>query len=239
MYQIKYKISELIKCIQKAKIKFIVTTGKEGAYHEVIPRFANDDFLYKTYIYGTMVSNQDYSTARGYLTTLPSSTTEEADFKTVQHINLDRLEDYTYTPSTTVLNTLSTIGVHEYPLSAYARSLYHYFTGEKIEMVLPYDDDDPRIDPRSAKLVDNVLMSISPNPNNRMFDIVLTTTLRADLWIYNSNGKEVKRLDIETGSNQNVSMDLSSSPEGIYFVLLRDKTSGKLLKSDKIIVIHK
>ncbi len=234
-YQIKYKITEIMKCIQKAKIKWIFCKGKNQQYQPLIPKFQNDDFLYRTYVFGAMVSNQDYTLARDYLSGITANTEEELDFVTTQELNLNRLEDFNFVPSSTDLNILYQIGIKTFPMSAYARSLYRYFTDVKIELPLPYLADDGHT--RNEKdRIENDKYEMSPNPTNGDLNIKYEITGHKQLAVFDLEGNLVISKALDSAINK-TKIDLSHEPNGMYFIFIRDSNTGELAHSEKIILI--
>ncbi len=233
-YISKHKITEILRCIQDAKRKLISCKGKDKDYEPIKQVFSNDDFEYQVLIFGTMVRNQDYSIARNYLSEISTSNEEKLDFVTTQHINLDRLESYNHTPSAGDLTKLYDIGHKTYPLSAYARSLYRYLTGDKIELELPYQEGYRSI-PRST-VTESMSFVISPNPSEGRFNMLYDNFPESSCVVYSSQG-EIVNEDSQILQSGNVNIDLSNQGNGIYLLLIRDKSNGKLLHSEKLIIV--
>jgi len=234
-YQTKYKIAEIQSCIQKAKIKLIFCKGHDDKIEDVIPLFQNDKFKYRTYIMGAMLSNQDYVMARSYLSGINAVTEEEVDFVSTQEINLDRLEDYSFEPSSIDLNTLHTIGMKTYPMSAYARSLYRYLTGDKIDLPLPYGRDD--INPREAQ-EDSFMerYNFFPNPTNNVLTIDYEIQENRTMSVYDTRGIKIMSYALD-GAGNKASIDLGQQSNGIYLILIRNTKTLELVHSEKIILM--
>ncbi|MGK0315081.1 MAG: hypothetical protein ACI86M_001309 [Saprospiraceae bacterium] len=234
-YQTKYTIAEIHTCIQEAKIKLIFCKGKKQETHEIIPYFQNGEFQYRTYVLGSMLSNQDYTSARTYLNGINAVTEEDVDFVATQDINIDRLADYSYVPSPTDLNTLHTIGMKTYPMSAYARALYRYLTGDKIDLPLPYGSHD--INPREVQedaFIERY--NFFPNPTDHMVTIDYSIQENRSMSVYDMQGNEIMSYDLD-GTVDKASIDLGDQSNGIYLILIRDTKTHELVHSEKIILM--
>jgi len=85
---------------------------------------------------------------------------------------------------------------------------------------------------------ENIALDVYPNPSNGLFNVDINSALldKADLKVVDALGKivyEQKGLNIQ-GSHQN-SIDLSSNPQGIYFVIV----SGEDYRTVKKIFLQK
>jgi hypothetical protein len=235
-YKTKNRITEILRCLQNAKRELIYCMGIEEKYDVIKQIFGKDKFEYRVLVYGTMVGNRDYKIARNYLNEISASNEEELDFVTTQHINLDRLENYTHIPSPTDLTTLYTIGHKTYPLSAYARSLYRYLTGDKIELDLPYQEGDNSNNGTRSVNVERMTVVLSPNPSQGQFGLEYDNFPESSCVVYNSQG-EIVMDDIKMIESGSINVDLSNQNSGVYILLIRAKTTGKLLNSEKLIIV--
>ncbi len=234
-YISKYIITEIQRCIQKAKQKYIFCKGELQDYEPIESYFAADDLLYQTLVYGMMVENMDYGQARLYLSEMNGVDEETIDFIATQNINLNRLENYNYIPSFSDLTSLESIGLKTYPTSGYARSLYRYFTGSKIELELPYQEGDIAM-PRSSDMESDFVISISPNPSNGNYTITYTGIGNNEVSIYDFKGQIILTKEL-THEKDKLDIDLTNQASGIYFVIIRDQLSGLLVHYDKLVLI--
>ncbi|HLF62903.1 MAG TPA: T9SS type A sorting domain-containing protein [Saprospiraceae bacterium] len=208
----------------------------ERDYTPLITRFQNDEFLYCTYIYGMMVNNGDYTEARDYLAVIGASGEEQQDFVVIQEINLDRLVDFTYAPNTSELNTVYTVGMKVYPMSGYARSLYRYFTGERLELELEYDEDDPEVAPRSWNSRVESAFKVWPNPVAGTINIDAPVYGDVLIQIHDIHGRPVHTQNISALEGQTMTMDVSRIPEGLYILSLHDTSDNRLKYSTRIVI---
>ena len=74
-------------------------------------------------------------------------------------------------------------------------------------------------------------VSIFPNPNNGIFTIILNNTHKIEIETYNILGELIFKT---TSADQQTTLNLSSSPKGIYFVRTID--SNKNITNNKIII---
>lgn len=234
-YIIKYTITDIQRCIQKAKQKYIYCNGLIKEYEPIKKEFRNDDLLYKTLVYGMMVENNDYSEARQYLSDINNADEEVNDFVTTQTINLNRLENYNYSPTSKELNIIENIGQKTYPTSGYARSLYRYFTDIKIELELPYQKGDVA-SPRSIGKGEDINISVSPNPSQGVYNISYEGLKNSEVTIYDYSGKIVFSKILEEGRNETF-LELTNQSNGVYFMMVRDRQSGSLIHNEKLILV--
>ena len=232
-YRTKYRITEILRCLQMANDKLIFLCGKGKDYTSLISRYSSDKFLYKTYVYGMMVSNGDYNDARQYLNSLRTETEEESDFKTVQLINVDRLQNNIFEANSSDLSTLYTIGKKVYPMSAYARSLYKYFTGEKLELDTEIGKEG--IKSRSIAPEENEVI-VYPNPSRGTLELDYKISEQAKLSVYSRSGTVLKEVSLDANIKQ-MELDLTHLPDGIYILLVRTSETGELIHEDKMVII--
>jgi len=73
---------------------------------------------------------------------------------------------------------------------------------------------------------------VYPNPSNGRFNVIASEAKQSHFEIYNSLGNKIHQLHNYSGSN--VPVDLSSNPDGIYFLQVRNE-NGELIYSGKLI----
>lgn len=237
-FAVRHQIAVRERCLQQAKNKLIFLKGTAREYAPLIAGFQNDLFLYRTYVYGMMVHNEDYQDARSYLGMIGACGEEQMDFVTIQQINLDRLEDFTYTPQETVLNTIETIGLKIFPMSGYARSLYRYFTGERLELELPYTEDDPEVQPRASIAQMKPEFRVWPNPARGRITIEAPVPMDAMILLYDLQGRNVHVQNVSMTDSEITSVDVSTIPGGIYILTIDDLSGVTTKYSTKIVIIH-
>lgn len=69
-------------------------------------------------------------------------------------------------------------------------------------------------------------ISVYPNPNNGVFNIVLEE--KSNIEIFNVLGEQVY---INSGLNNNIQIDISNQPKGIYFINIKGEKSNSSLKT--------
>jgi hypothetical protein len=136
-YKYRIRIYDLNVCLRKAIIKQIRLDCFNRNYEVAKGVVEAESFIIKSYLIGFMMSQEDYQDALQYLNELQVNTNEEYDFVYTQRLNVKRMEDELYIPSSAELDSLLLIGNKYDPMCAYARSLYRYFTGQKIVLNLP------------------------------------------------------------------------------------------------------
>jgi hypothetical protein len=84
----------------------------------------------------------------------------------------------------------------------------------------PFDSSTTNIE----NLVEENKLNIYPNPSSGRVEVALTRPVkRANLVVFNTLGMELKRMDNVDFSNQNVSLDLSFLPSGMYLIVLEEE----------------
>jgi hypothetical protein len=216
-------------CIQKiddliGRKSFVLGSSDPLANKEAAINYFNGcgDFMNKTTAFGIMVTFGEYNRARNYLQTLTTQNTDETNFKWVQGVNLDYLQntfDYRLTEPNRL--QLGQIGRSDGPFTGYARSLYEVLTGERIqvnfaELQEPGSGDREQV----AKTETELSVSTFPNPvQNGQLRIVVygmaaTSTLRSELFDLNGRLSSYK-LILTDGA---IVMDVSNLPSGVYFL---------------------
>lgn len=234
-YLSKHIITEIQRCIQKAKQKYIFCKGLMQEYEPLKGYFANDELLYQSLVYGMMVENQDYVQARLYLSEISLIDEETIDFVEIQNINLNRLEDYNYSPTAADLTKMESVGLKIYPTSGYARSLYRYLTDIKIELELPYDEGEIAI-PRSNGIEKEFVVFISPNPSKGNFTIRYEGLVDGEVSIYDLTGQVLLTRKLAKGK-EIMDLDLTNQSSGIYYIIVRDQERGSLIHYEKIVLV--
>lgn len=235
--EIQVLIQNAKRCIQKAKHLLIYTfiDVPESELTQLIAYFDQDEFLYKTHIFGLLASRQNYQLAASYINSMQTSTQEETDFIFTQTLNLNRLENHEYVPDSIELIDLYQIGIKTDPLAGYARSLYQYFTDEKIDLGLEEDDDlsENRFIPEIMDEKQSIV-KLYPNPFSDMVSIDYRFINDTGIEIFNTVGQLVWFADFSKGEGfENI--DLSKMHPGIYYVLITDKKTETTLYVEKII----
>lgn len=231
-YQIRYNISLIKRCLQQAKIKLIWACRPKVNYEEYEARFADDEFIFKTYLYGLMVDNQEYIKARNYLNSISVASEEEIDFVTIQNINLDRLEAENYVASNQTLNTVKFIGEKSIPMSGYARSLYKVLTGIKLELQIPIFEE-MELEPRSINSSLKSTFDLSPNPALDALNISFMHDKLLSMSMIDIQGRVVKSLKLSELSGEK-NIDISDVKSGIYIIIMRT-SSGEMVFKEKVI----
>ena len=234
-------------CLQKlddivGRMSFVLESDDPLANKEAAITYFNShgDFMNKTTAYGIMVTFGEYSRAMAYLDTLTVLNTEESNFKWVQSINLDYLQDiFEYNLTEQDRLQLAQIGRAEGPYTGYARSLYEVLTGERIEVhFAELEEAEPREPGQSESKIEPTI-STFPNPvlNGRLY--IEVTGLSA------SSGLQIALFDIHgrlsaqqpTASDGTHSIDVSRLASGMY--LLKVSSSGKeVLYQTKVTILN-
>ncbi|HZV71230.1 MAG TPA: T9SS type A sorting domain-containing protein [Saprospiraceae bacterium] len=236
---------ELIAGYRKCQSTLIYKFIEHGLANSSVPLYqmidslatylnARPEFKYKIHAYGLKVYSGQYADAANYLTRLTTSNEEEADFVTVQKINLDYLQDIAnYTPRTSLLDTLYDIGMKTHPYTGYARSLYHLLTGELIQFDIP--DIDGIVLPR-AIVPDERIIKSYPNPiQEKTYNIEFKGFKDlglVNIQVFDMFGKEITTKVENILNDSTVQLNTQDWPFTMYVLTVKSK-SGELLYSTK------
>lgn len=190
---------------------------------------SNDDA--KVYIYSSYIMENDLVSAKEYLNSIRNSSTQMADFITIQNINLDRLPygPY-YKSSASEINTVRLIALKNHPYAAYGKALYYALTGEVISSELP-DISRGTIKPRGN--LNNTSTKIYPNPFTDNLNIETSGYNNVDILITDFYGRSVFSKTIDSN---NINIATHDWSQGIYFITLTNE--NEVIRIEKVILIH-
>ncbi len=194
-----------------------IWTGNEPSMAANFLKTSIDKYERAAYI-GLSISLGQISEAKSYIQAQTIEDEEMEDFKTVQLLNIKRYEDgelFLATPSE--LNMLYNIAQKSDPLAAYARALYAQLTGVTIYPSIP------RIVTNRSKLEksSNTEIEVSPNPVSDLLNIKINNTEIQNIQVSISDitGKIIDQFNV---INNNVDLNTSHWPKGIYFVKVQN-----------------
>ena len=165
--------------------------------------------------------------AQSYLLSLSFEHEDWYDFKMIQQINLNRIIN-NHQATEDELDYLYDRAQDAKIYSGYARGLYHFYTGEHIEIELPNIQLEFMQSPNGVSTVDEVYISPNPFMDEIQFDLPVN---RGVIHIYDIGGKMVYQHNFieETFVISNLSF-----VNGIYVVKIKDENK-KVIHSQKLI----
>lgn len=192
----------------------------------------------KRLLYGLYLEKRDFSNATTALNAIPIQKAEDQEFKTIQEINLDRLQANTiFTLSTEQHNTLWAIANSESGVRAYARALLSLLEEASFMPVLPnaaapFNANLPGVQALATKVPD---ANIFPNPANAQISLAHTERINGDIAItvFDVHGREQQTTRFEEG--QVFSLEVGQLPQGVYFLSLTH--SGQVISRDRKSVV--
>jgi len=229
--------SNLLSHYKRCKSKVKGLLGEyylnQGLYKNAVKVFStNPSFQDEVNIISIYILIGDYTLASSYLKSMQASSEEETDFIYTQAMNIRYLESgMSYEFPSSNINTLETIANKNYPLSAYAKSLYFLIKGKEIITDFPEIDDD-----RGKKSIfeDSFLISVYPNPTTGQLSINTDNPDGLLIKLLDSRGSEILKKIIHEGDS---SIDISDLSGGIYFLNYNSDRGNTTTK--KIIVLSK
>jgi hypothetical protein len=233
---------DYLSCLEKTKDSLTKKYAEIKNYSGAQVRFQSDDFLRKTKVYGIMVKDKEFATARIYLNALATVNEEEIDFKTVQNINLDLMEgdfipfnnfssgegeEREQDPRVEILRKIG-LKFHQ-PLSGYARSLYFVLTGERIlldlDLVSGYTEAE-EIEENSE------IFKLYPNPTGASeLTITVPDDVKANLIkVFDMTGKISTQLPV---LSETTLLNTANWTSGLYLLQVYDE--GEVLWQTKFV----
>ena len=185
------------------------------------------EFTARALVPSILMDKGDYNVARYELSQIPSSIDGMEDYKTVQSVNIDFLENGKDGVSSSELNDLHQIA-HSYDQAgSYARALYHRITEERIILPKFYVTQDLDKRSRSGSLIQ---VSCFPNPSNIGGELNLSLDsediVEYAYTIYRTDGVEILEGILNSERTEVISTTTFSS--GIYVIQVIDE-SGELI----------
>lgn len=187
--------------------------------------------------YGLRVQLNDYAGAHSILNTLPSVTQDEQWFKSVQEINLERLQNpLTFTLSASQDSLLNEVAYSQSSERGYARALLSFLKGIQFspdfEVPQRNRSSGPNPPNRVKKVLDTV--SIHPNPANGQVEVVISEVQNGATTVTLSglNGEVVRTFQFDGADRYNIPLD--GLPSGMYF--LQIKNPEKIIGRARLVI---
>ncbi len=177
-------------------------------------------------IFGLRMGRQDYANAALWLNQLPVQNDEDAAFRDIQTINIQRLQQ----PDSFLLSAsqeayLTQIAESGSPVREYARGILGVLKDRRF-----YPDPIQPIEPRSRPTVEETsshdqALLVFPVPATSMLSVfwpLLSEGADAHLTVYDIFGKPLMKKQMQPLQNQ-CTLEVSQLPVGVYFLMLSDK----------------
>ena len=194
----------------------------------------------KRLLYGLKVQMNDYAGAQGVLSTLPNISQDEQWFRSVQEINLERLQS---TGAFTLLGAqdslLYVVANSKSPERSYARALLSFLKEEQFfpDIELPLGEHlgagRPQVHTNQSISLDEKL-SVRPNPSNGEVEVVFDSDeIKGGIvTILSPNGETLRKYELPENNRQ--TLQLTDMPNGIYF--LQVSNNNKIVGRTKLII---
>lgn len=188
--------------------------------------------------YGLRVQLNDYAGAHSILNTLPSLTQDEQWFKSVQEINLERLQNpLNFILSASQDSLLNEVAFSQSSERSYARALLSFLKGTQFspDFEVPQRNRSSRPNPPSLIKKDLNKVSIHPNPANSHVEVVLADVQAkpTDIIISGFSGKILRTFHFDNGAER-YNIPLEGLPAGMYF--LQIKSPEKVIGRTRLVV---
>ncbi|TAK41780.1 MAG: T9SS type A sorting domain-containing protein [Saprospiraceae bacterium] len=190
----------------------------------------------KQQLYGLKVQLNDYAGAQAFLNAFPTTTQDEQWFKSVQEINLARLQNpVNFTLSAVQDSLLQVVALSQSPERGYARSLLSFLKGQLFErdIELPDAFQNPGAPQFIKSPVANHVVA-QPNPTTNLVQVAIQEFEEeaVDIILFDFGGKPVRQFSFSGGNR--FSLPLEDLPSGIYF--LQAANSTRIIGRTKLVV---
>ncbi len=234
----KLEKAEYEKCLQLALNRMLKKYSETKDYANATLKFQGEDFDNKIKVYGMMLDYHELDLARNYLNALPTVSTEEDEFKIVQNIYIDLLEEgemyggeFTGEEVEERSNryaVVKDIALKENRLSCYARSLWFLLTGERIRTKIERSEAEETVQSGTG----NKMYSAYPNPTQDVLNVEMPkgNGIRK-LCLTNLTGRQLIAAETDTA---NAVLNMNRCAAGVYFLTVTD-TNGSLVWQTKIV----
>ncbi|TAK50572.1 MAG: T9SS type A sorting domain-containing protein [Saprospiraceae bacterium] len=194
----------------------------------------------KRLLYGLKVQMNDYAGAQAVLSTLPNISQDEQWFRSVQVINLERLQSTgAFTLSGAQDSLLHVVANSKSPERSYARALLSFLKEEQFypDIELPLGERQgsgrPQVHTNQSISLDEKV-SVRPNPSNGEVEVVFDSDeiKGGVITIHSPNGEMLRKYELPE-SNRHV-LQLADMPNGIYF--LQVSNNNKIVGRTKLVI---
>ena len=192
---------------------------------------SEDTFDARIATFSSYLFENDLTSAETYLSSMIVNGEEESDFKFVQGLYLDRLnQGPSYNLSVVDEESLYTIALKSHPYAAYGRSLYYFLSGQLVISELVEQQQGGEF--RSAVNATGMPhIHLYPNPSNSNIIVKTVGYEQLGVVVLSMQGKEM--LAISDALQKNV-ISTGDWPQGVYIVEVREK--GKLVYKEKLVI---
>ena len=242
-YIVYAQLSHLNKCLQNAILTQIKLYGFNQEYDELIKAadkgeetVDRNEFLYKPIAFGFLMYHEEYNLAESYISSWHNISEEIEDYKYAQKINIRYLRDtHEFNLTEAERQTLYTMSLKQFPLSAHIRSLYYILTGELTSFEINKNRGErANTVPRSINALLEPII-VFPNPANELLCLINLPESVLEIQLFSLEGRNV--ITKKLAQIRATKLDLSMLQNGIYIIKVNDKTTGKCLHSERIIKI--
>lgn len=185
---------------------------------------------------GLKLYTGDLTTAQTLLNTLPAD-----DYRTVQQINIDRLDEGNdYELETSDAEDLEEIAAKVSPEAAYAQVLLILLRGDTFALQLPEEEESllrPHL-PGAQPVLTSTALKVQPNPTRGQVEVILPEAMAAAepregrLALYDVKGQLVRST---TFTGPSTTLQIGELPAGVYLIRY---TNGVTVLAAKVIIQH-
>jgi trypsin len=177
-------------------------------------------------ILGLRMLRRDYVSALSWLNQLPIENTEDAWFRGVQQINIQRLQnDSTFELSAAQDSFLTAVAESRSPVRGYARGMLSILKDRRYYPDLQEVIEARRLPPAAQKSALREALQVSPVPTSSSLSVSWPTLPKdadAHLLVFDILGKPLADEPLSPFESQRA-LQLEHLPTGVYFLLLTDK----------------
>jgi len=192
-------------------------------------------FELRSFVPSFSIRNGDYQLAKTELSSIQTESPEQNNYIEAQNIYVDFLMSGRQNVSSSQLEFLRNAGTESGRLNAYARTILHIVSGERIERIAP--PVQVELGNREKQMVSRSI-SCYPNPvQQSTYYLSISEKETADYTYYLSDVKGNQTVEGSFQSNVTKAIDCRGISPGIYLIVIRDKDQNDVY-NDKLVVIE-
>ena len=194
------------------------------------------EFDLRSFVPSISIRNSEYQKAKAELASVITDNAEESNYLESQNIYIDFLISGRIEVNPSQLQFLRNVGSQEGRLNAYARTILHIVSGERIEQ--SSSEVAPQLGNRERTVSDNARkVACYPNPIQQSTYYVSISEMDSALYNYSLSDMKGNRLrggSLE--SNEVKAIDCTNISAGIYLLMIEDEQEN-VIHHERVVII--